>query len=78
MEGKYTSHLRRGERRREEMTRRRGDTARGPRLNPNAQNVFFMRVKSIVIWSFLFVAGMRRVQAGRLSGNRRRAKEGEE
>ena len=46
-----------------EMTRCSGDTDRGPRLNPNAQNVFFMRVESIVIWSFLFVAGMQRVQA---------------
>lgn len=40
------------------MTRRSGDTERGLRLNPNAQNVFFMRAESIVIWSFLFVAGM--------------------
>lgn len=45
------------------MTRRSGDTERRPRLNPNAQNVFFMRVESIVIWSFLFVAGMSRVRA---------------
>lgn len=39
------------------MTRHSGDTE-GPRLNPNAQNVFFMRAESIVIWSFLFLAGM--------------------
>lgn len=45
------------------MTRRNGDTERGLRLNPNAQNVFFMRAESIVIWSFLFVAGMSRVRA---------------
>lgn len=43
------------------MTRRSGHTERGPRLNPNAQNVFFMRVESIVIWIFLFVAGMSQV-----------------
>lgn len=62
------------------MTRRSGDTERGPRLNPNAENVFFMRGESIVIWSFLFVAGTRRVEraneVGRLSGNTIRAKEG--
>lgn len=34
------------------MTRRIGDTERRPRLNPNAQNVFFMRVESIVILEF--------------------------
>lgn len=45
------------------MTRRSGDTERRPRLNPNAQNLFFMRVESIVIWSFFFVAGMSRDQA---------------
>lgn len=61
------------------MTRRRGDTKRGPGLNPNAQNVFFMRAESIVIWGFLFVVGMSGVRARvRLSGNQRRDREAEE
>lgn len=34
------------------MTRRVGDTERRPRLNPNARDVFFMRVESIVISEF--------------------------
>lgn len=34
---------------------------RETRLNPNVQNVFFMRAESIVIWSF--VDGMGRVRA---------------
>lgn len=50
------------------MTRRSGDTERGLRLNPNVQNVFFMRGESIVIWSFLFVAGMSRVRANEEEG----------
>lgn len=59
------------------MTRCSGDTERGPRLNPNAQNVFFMRVESIVIWSFLFVVGMQRVQANAEVGYlERRGKKG--
>lgn len=51
------------------MTRRSGDTERGPRLNPNAQNVFFMRVESILIWSFPFVAGMSRVRVNEEVGS---------
>ena len=47
------------------MTRHSRDTERGLRLNPNAQNVFFMRRESIVIWSFLFVAGMSRAQVNK-------------
>lgn len=45
------------------MTRRGGDTERRLRLNPNAQNVFFMRAESIMIWGFLFVAEMSRARA---------------
>lgn len=45
------------------MTRRSGDTKRRPRLNLNAQNIFYMRVESIVILSSFFVAGMSRDQA---------------
>lgn len=51
------------------MTRCSGDTERRPRLNPNAQNVFFMRAESIVIWSFLFVAGMSRVRVNDVEGH---------
>lgn len=57
------------------MTRRGGDTERRPRLNPNAQNVFFMRAESIVIWSFLFVAGIRRVRADGVVGHVERREE---
>lgn len=61
------------------MTRRTGDTERRPRLNPNVQNVFFMRAESIVIWSFLLCSwnepGLSK-RGSRLSGNERSGKEG--
>lgn len=47
------------------MTRCSGNTGRGKRVNCNAQNVFFMRAESIMIWRFLFVARMSRVGAKR-------------
>lgn len=61
------------------MTRRSGDTERETRLNPNVQNVFFMRAESIVIWSFLFVAEWAESEQTKrysLSGNKRRGTEG--
>ena len=56
------------------MTRHSGDTERRLGLNPNAQNVFFMSLESIVIWGFLFVAGMSRVRVNEIREDGRRGK----
>lgn len=63
------------------MTRRVGDTERRPRLNPNARDVFFMRVESIVISEFSLCswnepsASEPRLSGGEKKGKR---KDGEE
>lgn len=61
------------------MTRRIGDTERRPRLNPNAQNVFFMRVESIVISEFSLCSWNEPSPSEpRLSGKKGKREDGEE